>query len=196
MKRERPPTKLLPEQVKGLRIAYRAGDFCRLEMRAAHEYVAMHFLTLQDEHLHLTLMGGWGDCTYEWWHTGGKGLAGAIKFAVGMADDPRYLVDKMKSCMGGDEFQPHETMDAMKERILSRRRDQEIDAETARDAWEEIERCDESECDVRDLLWDNTKAFGDDYGELWCMGPPRQLVYLCYAVYPVFTDLLKTLVQP
>lgn len=198
-KRRELPTKLAPEKVKAIRITHQGdldpgGRFYRIQLSCLHDDTfVVHLVTLGPQHLHLTFGGGWGPWSYEWFHTGGTSMpAGGLGFAVQIGTDCHYLLRKMAQGRLDECVDTDGTEEAIKFRICQRRLDDEIDRETARDAWNDLSDIDcGNRYEVHEYMTRQSDALGDEWWELMHFQPPQDVVIACLVLYPVVADFIR-----
>lgn len=92
-------------------------------------------------------LSDWGNVGYRW---NTRGLTGGFKRFILECDD-RYLLSKLGQ--GRQEYDPDETLQAVKEYILSNRREWGATKDEAREEWELLETYDYLETDFDFAQW-------------------------------------------
>lgn len=186
------PRPLGGDEVKEIYVAWAAGPgFVRVTMKLKFGSIFMHVFSAHKEHLHLAFSGDRGPWLYDWYGTGRKDWAETLAWAARIDSD--YLMRKLGQGRLQDEFDAQATVRNIKDCVIQRRRDGDLTKEEARDVWDSMWRLEgEGEHEIYEFIDNHRDDLGhDDLGDLFVRNPPYDLVFLCYAVWPLFADFIK-----
>ncbi|OPZ01445.1 MAG: hypothetical protein BWZ09_02712 [Alphaproteobacteria bacterium ADurb.BinA305] len=120
--------------------------------------------TINDSTGELSIQSDWGNWAHSWHH---HGCANVTEF-IGGRNGGDYIAGKLLGRAGCTVFDLDATVSEFRRQVLDERRQLEMDAETARDIWEELGDLD-SDVDERGFVdeWMRTDPLRDYCSEPW-----------------------------